>query len=1042
MVKKLIASIIIVTYIIQNEGLSCILANPAENHLRPPAAALNPDKISQVQIKSKLRMIRKVNAIMGIGTVNSKPGDIELGIESPILEHSIPDEVADTFCAYFSMLSHIAGNYSIEDDKKFRESQIWKRINTEIVDTDKPLPLKYFKLLWKEALRQVKKAEINRLKEKIPKEFLPGEGSSDMQKLERWLRYMLANFRMITFRRDAKRGNVFLTLKRYLPAEIRMALIRTPAEDPKAVAKMVADKQAVDHLIRLGELIELCEALRAGGYYEDADTLPAYFEHALSVTHDNDNPEVYKKDSDLAITKLLELGRKTTGNQYLSVTDLIKMAFVKRCTRNFLGFVHPELPWKDKFLEKIWSAELFVLAPQLKSCSAGSAEYQENMKLRYLYSKRFYLHSKIAQIISVFQNAGIDKQASGIFVTFYIVYYLKTELNYRYHEEFFEKFLLHGLDTEFVLGLLKLDDYKNILDKICTEFKAENRKEEMANLILTKGTGLLDTLYLSKDSIKKKRQGMARIARQEYDLINSEAETRRRYLLYKSLSLEFLQKYDDSKTISIEMYKPEFFTLGLTWFCGMNCRHCQLVYRASRYQAGDSQAQNKRWLRYLEIAKQLGIDMLALTGGEIIKWAKDELLFIIRNSADMEFIQFNTNADFADTVDNAKRVLAEVWQARSERAENAKRLKMQICISLDNFHQEVLSDSDGRLYERIPLKNVANLIQAIIEDYPAIDISIASNLSKNQMDLVSQLREELETEERGYTFKLKAMSYVPTTWQESRLPPEQLIEKGVLQEAAINFYKIKDGGEKRMETLGGIFFDFINTIGWAEILDPSEFHFIEGVTEEYFKGRVKLGIRNLIEAMSIDRDGNINFKNPYLLRAWSFANAEKDDLGTILSLADIDPLLFIEEDYVRKITEIASEVIDEETLKKIKNATHPLMVHYRLIRSPALRLYTTQRLLQEKYRDTTNALSLLELDRDMDSLKAEYRELVKQEPDRAIIYEGLNLLTSTEERLIERVRKAAEDVKKLAQENLKSQRVHPDSVIENRLSLSAIATAA
>ena len=55
------------------------------------------------------------------------------------------------------------------------------------------------------------------------------------------------------------------------------------------------------------------------------------------------------------------------------------MAFIKHSTRNFIGYAHPELPWKDKFLEKIWSAEIFVLAPQAKASSAGNKHLgQEN----------------------------------------------------------------------------------------------------------------------------------------------------------------------------------------------------------------------------------------------------------------------------------------------------------------------------------------------------------------------------------------------------------------------------------------------------------------------------------------------------------------------------------------------------------------------------------------------------------------------------------------------------------------------------------------
>jgi len=613
------------------------------------------------------------------------------------------------------------------------------------------------------------------------------------------------------------------------------------------------------------------------------------------------------------------------------------------------------------------------------------ADYQKKMEDGYLFMKRYYISNKYAQLTKLLEKERLDTQAIRIFLIFYLVYYLKTQVSHLYHEEFFRYFEIPRIDKKFFLKLTKIKDDREILYIICEDEGASKRKDELAGLILKRETGLLDRLGLSQDSIRKKQKELSRISRREYELMYGDADKRRRELLWRYF--QFCNFYN--KKISPKYLKPKFFILALTYLCGKNCRHCQLVYRKSQNQADDSTTQNQRWLRYLDITKTMGINEIALTGGEIIKWAREELLFIIKNAVHADFIQFNTNASFAYSIEAAKEVLDEVWQARMNRPSDAQNLKLQICISPDWFHQEVLASSDGTLYERVPLKNVANLIQAIIEYYPDINILIASNLNPNQMNLLSSLKDELES--RGYSFNLYANEFVPQRVEEFGSLQGELYKEGALRDARIVFFKMEGDQIQQVNVVAAIFFDYINAIGWSELLDSFEFGYIEGLTEAYFNGRVKLSTSPQQESIVIDRDGNVNFENNLYLRNWAVSNLERDSLENISTLINIDPLLYLGDDYINEFVDIAAEVLEEEVLQKIKIAPNPVIVRYRLLRSPAMRLYITQCYFQKKYQGDENALTLLGLDRDIESLKAEYRELMKQEPDRSILLGGKTL---------------------------------------------------
>ena len=215
-----------------------------------------------------------------------------------------------------------------------------------------------FRKLWQESLGQVKQEDIDILAQVVPEQIFTDDASSEIHELKEWIKIMLANFRMITLRRGKEKVLEPLTI--YTPAMIRLVLIKSADEDGNAVGEGLGDEKAATHLSRQCEFAELCDALLEAGYEKEIKPLETVFDHALSIREDAENPQINITDSSKAITALITLARKISQNQKLTVADFLKKGFRNRATRNYLGFVHPELKFKDKPLERVWSAELLV----------------------------------------------------------------------------------------------------------------------------------------------------------------------------------------------------------------------------------------------------------------------------------------------------------------------------------------------------------------------------------------------------------------------------------------------------------------------------------------------------------------------------------------------------------------------------------------------------------------------------------------------------------------------------------------------------------
>ncbi|MBF0187412.1 MAG: hypothetical protein HQL50_05760 [Magnetococcales bacterium] len=147
--------------------------------------------------------------------------------------------------------------------------------------------------------------------------------------------------------------------------------------------------------------------------------------------------------------------------------------------------------------------------------------------------------------------------------------------------------------------------------------------------------------------------------------------------------------------------------------CPQSCRHCLFVWRPKPTIESDPSA-------LLDSMQHLAPNLL-FTGGDLTQ----DLPLFCKAISQMQHVStfaILLNGTFAATLPSTKTVFRKLTQALKSRPVS-KNASVQIQISFDEIHQEILCDRHGRLHERIPLSNIANIIETATQ-FPMINLSL------------------------------------------------------------------------------------------------------------------------------------------------------------------------------------------------------------------------------------------------------------------------------------------------------------------------------
>ncbi|MDD4980954.1 MAG: hypothetical protein PHC54_06795, partial [Candidatus Omnitrophica bacterium] len=371
-----------------------------------------------------------------------------------------------------------------------------------------------------------------------------------------------------------------------------------------------------------------------------------------------------------------------------------------------------------------------------------------------------------------------------------------------------------------------------------------------------------------------------------------------------------------------------------------------------------------------------------ISGGENAE-VPDKVMYCLERMPHNVRPHLFTSANWAQDLQAAREYLGKLWNAVKERPSLDKEgLKLVLQVSCDSFHQQVFLSKEGKLYENVPVRNIANILQVIAEEFPQIGVSIVS-VGKLFGDSIFK-EVELELCKRGYHF----------------MEEISLSTSGDLWQAVSKQY----GNHERIRTMEhvlshdkalsiGIFIEPPQLLGEGLFLKPFEVSLSDkGLSrvKQLIRGSIPARLPfKLAETLSFDLgSGNISTQEP-AAGLFVIGNIQEDDLTDLMNTAEHDPLTYSLDNDISLLYRLAKEAIPGLDMIALK-LSNLISLAIFLTESPALRLYLTKRLLQAyaKRHAEDKGLEILKrigLDVSREHLLSEYRINGKSEGGFSVI---------------------------------------------------------
>jgi len=137
--------------------------------------------------------------------------------------------------------------------------------------------------------------------------------------------------------------------------------------------------------------------------------------------------------------------------------------------------------------------------------------------------------------------------------------------------------------------------------------------------------------------------------------------------------------------------------------CPQTCRHCMFIFRPLMKNTQDPD-------QVFQIVNKLTTSVL-FTGGDLTKHL-DHFYNAISSMQHVTTFAILLNGDFADSREVTESIMQNMATAIRRRHISWPKAKVNLQISFDEFHQEVVVDRKGNLKERIPVVKIANIVEA------------------------------------------------------------------------------------------------------------------------------------------------------------------------------------------------------------------------------------------------------------------------------------------------------------------------------------------
>lgn len=544
------------------------------------------------------------------------------------------------------------------------------------------------------------------------------------------------------------------------------------------------------------------------------------------------------------------------------------------------------------------------------------------MRERYIDAKVIYLTDKLSWIQGEIDKRGINQDIGFLVMMLYVPEFVAKEVGKRYAREIYEGLSFTNWPFNAYESLLGVGDFRKkaeLAAKLFVELEKERIRKEAEGYIAEQVLAAWQEFGLGFDlstEVKKLVEEKKRL----YSRIGSRADMERRRFVK-----ELAKKGARKTTLKL-------LNMGIvpTELCPSECRFCLAPWKSRVEERIGRALREEEFRRIAEqavrFANERGL-IITITGGEPVL-ELERVFYVIRKAETR--VELTTSGYWATSMRAARRVLSRL--ERAVRSNKSRNFSFSLQLSVDFFHQEIKSLGNGRLRETIPVKNLANLVEAVLREY-SLDLCLLPKYTRYEDPLI-YLLEELER--RGLSPRIARKFYNPDLRVSVLGDEGKLVDKPALLKAYLRF----DSTEKQVFLL----YTAVEGIGRASILEPFEYPGFKKRTAEFLE-QEESRERFPLLGLEVSDDGNV-YPGAHALYSWCLGNLLETTLEEISASLEYDPLIIALAEHPWKIKNIALEA-KPELRGELEKASSPLTAIYKILEDDALRLHITKKLAEE-----------------------------------------------------------------------------------------------
>jgi len=542
---------------------------------------------------------------------------------------------------------------------------------------------------------------------------------------------------------------------------------------------------------------------------------------------------------------------------------------------------------------------------------------KKTLRERYLDAKVIYLKDKLSRIQEAIDKGGINQDIGFLVMMLYVQEFIAKEAGVRYAREIYERLSFTNWPFPAYQPLLEtegLGKKAELAAKRFVELEEARIRKDAEGYILEQVLAVWEKLGLGFEHAAEVEKLVDK-KRRLYGRIGSRADVERRRLV------RALAEKDARKT------KLKLMNIGIipTELCPSGCRFCLAPWKSGVEERRGRPLREGEFRRIAEqavrFANERGL-IITITGGEPML-ELERALYIIGKAETR--VELTTSGYWATSTRAARRVLGKLEKA--VRGNKSRNFSFSLQLSVDFFHQEIVSQDNGRLTEAIPVKNLANIVEVVLKEC-SLELCLLPKYTRYEDPLVYLLA---ELEKRGLSPRITRKFYDPNL-KVSVLGDE--VDKPALLKAYLSF----DSMEKQVFIL----YTAVEGIGGASILEYEYPVFKDRTAMFLEQGESGEGFPLL--GLEVSDDGNV-YPGAHALYSWCLGNLFETTLDEIAADLEYDPLIIALAEHPWKIRDIALEA-KPGLREELEKASSPLVALYTILEDDALRLHITKELAE------------------------------------------------------------------------------------------------